>query len=130
MFEDTVEVSAKKMIDRTAVTIRCAHGNTILYPLAEVTMEIGGEKVVVKAAVSETLPALDLPGTDVPVLTKLLGDESCMLSELAEEAFVVHTRAQMRRRQDEEEKRLQREVEGGAQPHPERTRVTTSGGSE
>ena len=60
-------VAAKKVMDGTAVTIRCAHGDTVLYPLAKVTMEIGGEKVVVEAAVSKTLPASVLLGTDIPV---------------------------------------------------------------
>ena len=109
---------AKKVMDGTAVTIRCAHGDTVLYPVAKVTMEIGGEKVVVEAAVSKTLPASVLLRTDIPVLTKLLGNEPNKLPEPAEEAFVIHTRAQTRRLQVEERRRLQKEQESGAQPHP------------
>ena len=51
-----------------AVTIRCAHGDTVLYPLADVNMEV----ITVEAAVSETLPAALLLGTDVPFKMKIL----------------------------------------------------------
>ena len=39
-----------------AVTIRCAHGDTVLYPLAEVEMVVDGIPLQVEAAVSDTLP--------------------------------------------------------------------------
>ena len=51
-------------------------------------------------------------------MTKLLGNEPNKLPEPAEEAFVIHTRAQTRRLQVEERRRLQKEQESGAQPHP------------
>ena len=66
-------VPEKKMIYGEAVAIRCAHGDTALYPLAHVQLEVEGQSIAVKAAVSETLPASVLLGTDVPELSVLLG---------------------------------------------------------
>ena len=37
---------------RQAITIRCAHGNTVLYPLAEVDMEVDGVPVRVHGGCS------------------------------------------------------------------------------
>ena len=36
--------------------IKCAHGDVVLYPLANVDMEVDGLKVKVEAAVSGRLP--------------------------------------------------------------------------
>lgn len=54
------------------MTVNCAHGNTVLYPLADVNMELGGVKMGVRAAVSERLPVPVLLGMDVPELEHLL----------------------------------------------------------
>ena len=48
-----------------AIVIRCAHGDTVLYPIALVELEVAGRKVIVEAAVSKTLPTAVLLGTDV-----------------------------------------------------------------
>ena len=50
-------VPEAKIVDGAAMTIRCAHGVTVLYPLTDVELEVGGRKMVVEAAISETLPA-------------------------------------------------------------------------
>ena len=65
-------VPAEKWIAGEAITLRCAHGDTMLYPLADVYMEVGGVAVQVTAAVSDTLPVLVLLGTDVPELGRFL----------------------------------------------------------
>ena len=66
-------VPEKKIRKGETVAIRCAHGNTLWYPLAEVEIKIGGQELKVEAAVSDTLPMSVLLGTDVPALTELLG---------------------------------------------------------
>ena len=38
------------------VAVRCARGDTVLYPLADVELELEGERVQVIAAVVEHLP--------------------------------------------------------------------------
>ena len=62
----------EKILEGEVVTVRCAHGDMVLYPLAEVEMELDGAKMMVQAAVSDTLPVLVLLGTDVPELGRLL----------------------------------------------------------
>ncbi len=47
--------SADKLLEGEAVTIRCAHGDTVLYPLAEVSIEVEGVPIQLEAAVSEML---------------------------------------------------------------------------
>ena len=44
------------------VTIRCAHGDTVFYPLAVVKLNIGGKDIITRAAVSSTLPVSVLLG--------------------------------------------------------------------
>ena len=94
------------------MTIRCAHGDTVLYPLADIELEIDGLPIKVEAVVSETLPGAVLLGRDVPELTQLLGakDES----QEPEEVMVVVTRAQARQHLEEELLRKEQEVISGA----------------
>ena len=49
-------VSAGKIMMGDVVTIRCAHGDTVLYPLAAVELEVDGLKMSVEPAVSQNLP--------------------------------------------------------------------------
>ena len=65
-------VPQHKLLHGEAVAIRCAHGDTVLYPLAEVELEVDGYPLHVEAAISDTLPMPVLVGTDVPELTALL----------------------------------------------------------
>ena len=66
-------VPEEKILDGEAVAIRCAHDDTVLYPLAQVEVSVGGQALEVKVAVSDTLPMDVLLGTDVPELGELLG---------------------------------------------------------
>ena len=65
-------VPEQKKVEGEAVAICCAHSNTVLYPLAQVEIEIGGQIIEVKSAISETLPMSMLLGTDVPSLPDFL----------------------------------------------------------
>ena len=91
----------------SAVAIRCAHGDTVLYPMADVTMEVDGKEMTVEAAVSDTLPMSALLGTDVPELGELLATEDRIEGE---EAFAVITRSEAKK-QKEEMKENERECE-------------------
>ena len=55
-----------------AITICCAHGDEVTYPLAEVEISVSGCVLTVEAGVSRTLPASVLLVTDVPELMTLL----------------------------------------------------------
>ena len=65
-------VPEQKKVEGEAVAICCTHGDTVLYPLAQVEIEIGGQIIEVEAAISETLPMSMLLGTDVPSLSDFL----------------------------------------------------------
>ncbi|KAL5515882.1 hypothetical protein EMCRGX_G001127 [Ephydatia muelleri] len=55
-----------------AVTIRCAHGDNVLYSVTHVNLVVDGVPLVVEAVVSKSLPVSVLLGTDVPELASLV----------------------------------------------------------
>lgn len=65
-------VSNEELLEGEMVTVCCAHGDTAMYPLARVTLEVEGKDVEVEAAVVERLPMEVLLGTDFPQLKELL----------------------------------------------------------
>ena len=84
---------------------------TLLYPVADLKLEVDGVPVSVKAAVSQTLPVSVLLGTDVPELGRLLGVKSSMFGENGRQGvMMVVTRAGARKKEEEEELRRQKEV--------------------
>ena len=107
-----------KVQDGDVSTIRCAHGDTVLYPLAKVTLEVGGRRMEVEAAISDTLPMSALLGTDVPELGDLIGRDIPPTQPTKDEAFVVTTRTQAKKREEEEAVQHQKELESGVQPNP------------
>ena len=60
-------VTDEDILDDT-VDIKCAHGDTMSYPLAAVKIAIGGKEIITTAAASSTLPTSALFGWDVPEL--------------------------------------------------------------
>ena len=86
-------VSEEKLMKGESVTIQCAHGDAVAYPLANVELEVEGEAVTVEAAVSETLPQSVLLGTYVPKLLSLLRVRE------GGKALMVVTRSQAQRLQ-------------------------------
>ena len=55
------------------VSVRCAHGDTELYPLADIRLKVDGTPIRLEAAVTDTLPVFVILGTDVEQLSNLLG---------------------------------------------------------
>ena len=107
-----------KIIEGDVATIRCAHGDTVLYPLANVSMEIDGRAFEVEAAVSATLPVSVLLGGDVPELKLLIGDNRQNKPTTSEDVMVVVTRSQAKRQLEEEIIRREREILSGVKPRP------------
>ena len=107
-----------KIVEGDVATIRCAHGDTVLYPLANVSMEIDGRAFVVEAAVSATLPVSVLLGGDVPELKLLIDDNRQNKSTDSEDVMVVVTRAQAKRQLEEKILRRESEILSGAKPRP------------
>ena len=101
-----------------AVTVRCAHGDLVLYPLALVKMELDGVALEVKAAVSENLPVSVLVGTDVQELGSLLQVNPNVLRKTEVQDAMVVTRAQARKRDAEEEDQEAKQKSSGVQPTP------------
>ena len=110
-------VPQHKLLHGEAVAIRCAHGDTVLYPLAEVDLEIDGYPLHVEAAISDTLPMPVLLGTDVPELKALLTGDLKPPTQQTDEALVVTTRAMAKKQEEEGAIQAQKEKESGAQPH-------------
>ena len=99
--------------------IRCAHGDEVSYPLAQVEIAVGGQVLAVEAGVSRTLPVSVLLGTDVPQLVNLLSGEKGGVEAgegMPDEALAVTTRAQTRRNAEETILREQRQLDSGVQP--------------
>ena len=104
-------VPERKVLSGEVATIHCVHGDTVLYPVADLKLEVDGVPVSVKAAVSQTLPVSVLLGTDVPELGRLLGVKSSTFGENGRQgAMMVVTRAGARKQEEEEELRRQKEV--------------------
>ena len=96
-------VPPEKMLDGEAVTIQCAHEDTVLYPLARIDVDLGGCPVKVVAAVSRTLPTSMLLGMDVPELKELLHPKNL------EKGMMVMTRYQSKKQDAEEKDRQQKD---------------------
>ena len=88
----------------------------MLYPIANVAMQVDGLEIEVEAAILERLPVAVLLGKEVPELTQLLGKEEANRVEQEQqgEAMVVVTHAQAQRNLEEELLRKEKEVLAGA----------------
>ena len=87
-------ISRNQLIEGAVVPIRCAHGDTVVYPIA---LTLGERSLRVEAAISETLPLDALLGTDVYVLKQLIDEVTTEVDD-----FLVTTRAQSKCKNEEE----------------------------
>jgi predicted aspartyl protease len=97
------------------VSIRCAHGDTKIYPLARVRIGNGDVENTIEVAVSSKLPVPVLLGRDV---TNLLGMLQAQ-KETGEDIFATVTRRQAKLLQQEESERVRKgRKDGGGGPDP------------
>ena len=82
-------VGKERLNSEKSVTVQCAHGDAVEYPVATVEIRVQGRRVTVEAAVSDKLPHSVLLGTDVPELVSWLKKEN--------KALMGVTRSQSRR---------------------------------
>ena len=101
---------AEKKITGEAVTLRCAHGDTVLYPLADVSIEVDGITFTVRAALSDTSVLL---GTDVPALGHLLHTNPLSAHTVGTKEALIITRAQSRSTEQAEAEWQHKEAESG-----------------
>ena len=104
-----------KILEGDAVAIRCAHGDTVLYPLAKIALEVEGQKMVVEAGVSNSLPMSVLLGTDNPELLGILCEMDQGLKE--DKAYAVTMRAEHQKQKDQEKMESSKMVDCSIQPH-------------
>ena len=100
-------VPEENLLPGEAVTVLCAHGDAMLYPLAYVDMEVEGMQLRTKAAIAKELPVAALLGTDIPQLGELLQMNTQTRSTNTMNHAMVVTRAQAEREKEEAE--LQRQ---------------------
>ena len=81
-------VPESKIIEIEAVTTRCARGDTVLYSVAQLELEVDRLPLCVEAAVSKSLPVPGLLGTIVAELHQLL-DESLIHTPVEDWMMVV-----------------------------------------
>ena len=91
------------------VSVRCAHGDSELYPLADIRMKMDGTPIRLEAAMADTLPVDVLLGTDVEQLSNLLGRSVPRGASL----MVAVTRARARQELEDEISRRGKEVQSG-----------------
>ena len=83
-----------KIFEGKMMSVKCAHRDTVLYPLAVVDKEVEGIPVHVEVAVVDTLPVGVLLGIDVSELPWLLGERASNGFYSQEDVMVVMTRMQ------------------------------------
>ena len=93
-------VPKHKIIPGEVTTVKCVHGDNILYPMADVVVQVEGVELKVKVAVSEELPVSVLLGTDVPELGELLHSNPITLHTPGFEYALVTTQAQSQREKE------------------------------
>ena len=65
-----------------SVTIHCAHGDSVSYPLACVKIELGGSQIAVEAAVAGRLPVPALLGWDIPEFMDLVNHQNQQVADV------------------------------------------------
>ncbi|KAL5509796.1 hypothetical protein EMCRGX_G005226 [Ephydatia muelleri] len=111
-------VPQEKFLEGKWVSIRCVHGDTVLYPLADIKLVVEGIPVQVEAAVADSLPVEVILGTDASRMTELLGRRAGSVFFAQEHVMVVTTRAKRRQEIQEEVLRKEKEVMSGVVPNP------------
>ena len=99
-------VPPEKLLPGSTVSLRCAHGDVVTYPLATMTIEIGGLELPVTVAVADRLPVSALLGTDVSALGQLINQEppepaGAMVMTRAQTKAQEQSELQARQKQDQ-----------------------------
>ena len=107
-------VPKEKLINRK-VSIPCAHGDVLEYPV-DVRIRICDKEYTIKAGVSDRLPRLVLLGTDMPAWRQLLNgaltdDVGCLNA-------LTGTRSQHAAMEKTETERMENEAASGTKSSP------------
>ena len=102
-------VAPEKINTDDQLRIKCAHGDSVVYPTANIEINIDGKLYHVRAGVSPALPRPVLLGRDIGNLLELAVRE--------QEVYAVLTRIQ-RRKKGKEAAALAKEITSGVKPRP------------
>ena len=105
-------VPEERVLKGRTVGVRCAHGEVVHYPIAELEVVVGDQKITVKAGISDRLPVQLLLGRDVSEFFSLLATSKVYSDSLVsssefdcssqdQEIVAVTTRAQARKLRSE-----------------------------
>ena len=113
-------IPSDQLLEGDGVVVRCVHGDSALYPLCNVRIELEGHYIQVVAAVSDTLPTSVLLGTDVSELGNLLGTKIAPRTTFPSEqrAYMVTTRAKGAAEASKEQEERSNEKKSGVNPNP------------
>lgn len=98
-------VTNERINENDQLQIKCAHGDSVVYPTANIEIKINDQIYHVRAGVSPTLPRPVLLGRDIGNLLELAVRE--------QEAYAVLTRIQKRKKEKEEATTLAKEMTSG-----------------
>ena len=109
MFKDTCHyklVPECKVLPGETAATHCVHSDAVVYPAANLILEVGGVSVTVKAAVPKTLMVSVLLGTDVAELGRLLRVSHEKMEDGRYGALMVVTCDKQRKRSFDSRKKL------------------------
>ena len=107
-------VPKKRLLGRN-VMVECVHGERVSYPLARVEIIVDGRRYWLEAAAVKKLPMSVLLGRDVPELVKISPTVQGPMKSLA---MAATTRAQAKKRREEDTRTEQKEKQSGARAKP------------
>ena len=113
------ELVRPNKITERQVSIHCAHGSSITYPLAQVKIAIGDSSYDVEAAISDQLPVPVLLGRDVPELLEMLQKpktQNTTVDPDGEMAWMTTTRSQWKEQTKQESEDHQAEANNAVLP--------------
>ena len=113
-------VLSDQLLEGDGVVVRCVHGDSALYPLCNVRIELEGRYIQAVAAISDTQPTSILLGTDVSELGKLLGMKIAPRTTPPGEqrAYMVTTRAKEAAEASKEQEERSNVQKSAVNPNP------------
>ena len=112
-------VGSSKIIEGAATTVKCVHGDNVLYRLADIVVDVEGLGLAVRAAISDSLPMLVLLETDVPEIGQMFHCNPASIHTEGTAHALVTTRFAARQK----ESKIQFETGTGALPLEEKREV-------
>ena len=115
---EEIYVVKPNKITKRQVSIHCAHGSSVTYPLARVKIAIGKFSYEVEAAISNQLPVPVLSDRDVPELLEILQNSKRQNTNLngldRENALMATTRSQWKQQIHQDMENIHKDCQAAA----------------